>query len=334
MMNGVVIGMLATLAAFQQTDTVIAAGSASKLEVNAPGGTIVVNVWDRDEIRVRAEHSSRTYVDIERGRTTISVEAEARRGPANIVDFLITVPRAFDLELGGMYTDITVEGSDGEVEAQSLQGEVVIRGGRGVVKASSITGRVLIEGSEGRVEAESAAAEIRIRDASGEIYAESAGGDIILEAVRATSVDVGSVGGRVYFDGSLEPSGSYFFGSHGGAVTIVVPEAARASFNLSTVHGSISSNLEGAPTRFERGRRHAFDVGGGGALVEAETFGGRIRLVRAGTEGSGSPARREVNEAMSGALSSAVSGLVSGVVVGVGEDVALPRVGKVNPLRR
>lgn len=323
-MNGVVIGVLALATVFQQTDTVFPAGTASKLSVEAPGGSIVVDVWDREEIRVRAEHSTRTFVEIDRGRTTIELEAEARRGPATIVDFHITVPRDFDLDLEGMYTDITVEGADGEVAAESVQGDVVIVGGRGVVTASSMTGRVLIEGSEGRVEAESAAAEIRVRDAAGEIYAESAGGDIILEDVRATSVDVGSVGGRVYYDGTLDPSGTYFFGSHGGSVTLVVPQGSPASFNLSTVHGSISSNLEGAPTRFERGKRHAFDVGGGGALVEAETFGGRIRIMRKGTEG-GAPARRQVNDgaAWAGGLALAGAEWAESLAVAISGSVTL-----------
>ena len=106
------------------------------------------------------------------------------------------------------------------------------------------------------------------------------------------AVDVGSTGGRVYYDGSFDPNGTYFFGAHGGTLTIVVGEEARASFNLATVHGSITSNLRGEAESFRRGERHEFDVGGGGAIVEAETFGGRIRLLRRGSEGAEAPVRR------------------------------------------
>ena len=129
-------------------------------------------------------------------------------------------------------------------------------------------------------------------DSSGEIYAESAGGSIIMERVRPRAVDVGSTGGRIHYDGSFEPDGTYFFGAHGGTVTIVVGEEARASFNVATVHGSISSNLAGEAVAFERGKRHEFEIGGGGAVVEAETYGGRIRLLRRGTEGTEAPVRR------------------------------------------
>jgi len=282
-MNAIVIGALVALSAVQQTDTVIPLDGATRLEVDAPGGSIVVSTWDRDEIRIQAEHSSRTFVDIDRSRNRIDVEAEARRGPANIVDFRLTVPASLALELDGMYTDITVDGADGEVEAETLQGDVTIRGGRGRVRAGSTTGTILVEGAEGTVEVETAAGDIRVRRSSGEIYGESAGGDIVLEEMAATAVDVGSVGGRVFYSGSFDPSGSYFFGSHGGSVTISVPDGTAASFALASLHGAITSNLEGAPSRLERGERHTFDIGGGGALVEAETFGGRIMVVRQGS---------------------------------------------------
>lgn len=291
-MNGVIVGALMALSLIQQTDTIIPVGDARRVSVESPGGSIVVTTWDRNEVRVQAEHSSRTYVDIDRRGGTIDIEAEARRGPANIVDFRITVPRRMSLDLEGMYTDITVEGADGEVEAQSIQGDITIRGGRGLIKASTVQGRVTVEGGEGRMELESTATEIRIRDAAGEILAESAGGNIIMENVRATSVDVGSVGGRIHYDGTLQPQGTYFFGSHGGSVTLVLPDNTRANMTLSTIHGGISTNFTGAPTRFEPGQRNAFRIGGGGALVEVETFGGRIRVMRKGTEGADAPGPR------------------------------------------
>lgn len=292
-MSTVVIGAMMALALVQQTDTVIPLEGRERLSVDAAGGTVIVGVWDRDEVRIRGEHSSRTYVEVETRRNTIEVESEARRGPANIVDYQITIPRTLALSVDGQFTDITIEGADGEVEAETVQGDITIRGGRGSVQASSANGVITVEGAEGRIEIESAGADIVIRDSAGDLLAESAGGDVIMENVSATSVDAGSVGGRVYFDGTFQPSGTYFFGSHGGSVTIVVPETTAASFNVASVHGSVTSNLTGSPERFERGQRHSFDLNGGGALVEAETFGGRIQLLRKGTEGEPPRPRRE-----------------------------------------
>jgi hypothetical protein len=294
MMNGLVIGALAALTMFQQTDTILDVGGAERLHVETAGGSIEVSVWDEDRIRVQAEHSARTFIEIERRRSgrEIDIEPEARRGPANIVDFRITVPRRMALSLDGQYTDIRVQGADGEVEAETVHGDVEIIGGRGSIRVESSLGAIYVEGAEGTIELESSASDIHVARSTGEIYAESAGGSILLEDVRPRAVDVGSTGGRVHYDGTFEPGGTYFFGSHGGSVTIVVGEDARASFNVATVHGSVMSNLRGEAESFRGGERHEFEVGGGGAIVEAETFGGRIRLLRRGTEGSQSPVRR------------------------------------------
>ena len=59
------------------------------VSVETAGGSIEVSVWDEERIRVVAEHSTRTYLEIDRRRDgrEIDIEPEARRGPANIVDF-------------------------------------------------------------------------------------------------------------------------------------------------------------------------------------------------------------------------------------------------------
>jgi len=59
-----------------------------------------------------------------------------------------------------------------------------------------------------------------------------------------------------------------------------VPDGAGATFNVASVHGSVRSDVAGAPQRFEPGQRTSFSVGNGSALVEVETFGGRIAITR------------------------------------------------------
>jgi hypothetical protein len=316
-MNGVVIGAVMALSMMQQTDTVIPVGDARSVSVEATGGTILVDVWDRDEVRIQGEHSRRTFVEIRRRGGVIDVEPEARRGPANLVDFHITVPATMAVDLEGMYTDITVEGAGGDVSAETLEGDITIRGGRGTVSVSTMTGEVLIEGAEGFIEVESAAHDVRITDSAGEIVGESMGGDFVLENVRATSVDIGSVGGRLYYDGALQPEGTYFFGSHGGSITLVVPEGTSAQFDLSTIHGSIFDNLRGEMQRSEGGRRHTIEVGTGAALVEVETFGGRIMVVWKGTEGDIPEGAREGQHMELESVSDLLHGVTEGVSEGL-----------------
>jgi len=286
-MNGILMGALVALSMAQQTDTTFAVDGATRVDVEAAGGTITVTAWERNEIRVQAAHSMRTRVSIERTRNgRIAIESDADRGPAGIADFTISVPSSLALNLEGMYTDITVEGSNAAVEAETLQGDIIIRGGRGTVSASATTGEVLIEGAEGTIEVETAAGNIRFVNVGGDVVAESAGGDIFFENARAATVDAGTTGGRLQYQGTFQATGRYFFGSHGGSVLLIVPEGTAATFNLATIHGSITTNVNGTTQRLERGRRNSVSVGTGGAVVEVETFGGRIAVMRQGTEGA------------------------------------------------
>lgn len=291
MITGLILGAMVAATTVQQTDTTFAVGSAERLSVETLGGSVEVGVWDQDQVRVQAEHSRRTFIEVDRDGRDIQVESEARRGPANIVDYVITVPRGLDLDVEANYGDVivSIEGSNAAVRIETVRGDVTVMGGRGSVEIDVTSGSVYVEGADGRIDIESSSADIQVVRSSGEIYAETAGGTIVLQDVSPIAVDVGSVGGRVHYSGELLADGMYFFGSHGGSITIVVPEDAAASFGVATVHGSITSNLRGEVEAMRAGERHEFEIGGGGAIVEAETYGGRIRLLRRGSEGSGAP---------------------------------------------
>lgn len=149
--------------------------------METPGGSITVTTWNRQEVRIQATHSSRSFVEIRRRSSTLDVES---------------------------------------------------------------------------------------------------GGALIFENVRSRVVEAGSVGGRIVYDGTLQSGGHYFFGSHGGSITLRVPPGSGAAFHVATIHGSIHTDLPEGPEKFEKGRRHTFRVGDGSATVEAETFGGRISILR------------------------------------------------------
>ena len=285
-MSAAMIGALMALSIVQQTDTVIALDGATSLDIENSGGRISVTTWDRPEIRIQADHSRRAVIEIRRRSSgVISLEAESARGGfASIVDFDLTVPASLNLSFEGWSTDVTVEGSNAEIDVETFEGDITIVGGSGSVTAETMSGEIHIDGADGVIEANSVAQDVRISNSSGEVYVETVGGSIILEGLSATIVEAGSVGGRVSFEGTVVDGGDYFFGSHGGTVSITIPEASNAWVSLASIHGSISSDFSDAPD-LERGARNTFTIGNGGANIEAETFGGRIVLRRRSGDG-------------------------------------------------
>jgi hypothetical protein len=263
-----------------QTDTTIPLQGARILSVEAPGGSIVVRTWERNEVRIQADHSSRSYIEVDRRGDRLDVEAEARMGPATIVDYTITVPPTLNLDLEGMWTRIDVEGSRGEISAETNQGDIRIVGGRGAVRVGAVAGQIHVQGAEGSIEVEAVAGNVRLVDVAGEIAVETVGGYIVFENARARGVEAGTVGGRIVYDGTIEAGGSYFFGSHGGSVTVHIPPGAGAQVSLASIQGSVRADVAGAPARFPRGERTRFQTGNGSATVEVETFGGSIVVTR------------------------------------------------------
>jgi len=273
--------LAAALAVAPQTDTTFTVQPGARLEVRNTGGDITVRTWDRSAVRIEAEHSSRTRVEVESSGTVVRVQARSRSGPANIVDYRITVPASMNLDLSGMYTEIDVQGVQGEVSAQSVMGGITIRGGRGTVSARSVQGEVLVEGAQGQVRAASTSEDVRVVGASGEVYTETVSGDTYLERITSGRVEVGALSGDVYYDGTIQPRGRYSFVTHSGDVVISVPEGTDATISVATLSGDVDASFP-LPSRDDPGRRFAYTLGSGSAQVEMETFSGDVQLRRPG----------------------------------------------------
>lgn len=274
--------LAAALAAAPQTDTTFTVQPGTRLEVRNMGGDITVRTWDRNAVRIEAEHSSRTEVDVESSGSVVRVQARSRRGPANIVDYRITVPASMSLDLSGMAAEIDVQGAQGEVAAQSVQGGVTVRGGRGTVSARSVQGEVRVEGAQGEVRAASTSEDVTVVGASGEVFAETVSGDIYLERITSGRVEAGTVSGDVYYDGGIQPRGRYSFITHSGDVVASVQEGADATISVATLNGEVEASFPLPPRGDDGGRRVSYTLGSGSAQVEMETFSGDVQLRRPG----------------------------------------------------
>src|SRR5947208_17175493 len=127
------LAALAGLALAQQTDTTVPVRAGARLEVNNFGGEIAVKTWRKSAGPIAASHSSRDRITVDASDQLVRVKSESRRGPSQVVDYEITVPAAMALALSGVYTDISVDGSQGEITAETVQGTVKVSGGAGNV---------------------------------------------------------------------------------------------------------------------------------------------------------------------------------------------------------
>src|SRR2546429_177386 len=134
----------------QQPDAPARGRGGPRLEISNYGGEIAVKTWNRDAVRVVADHSSRDRVRVDASDQVVRVKTETgRRGPSQI-DYAVTVPAWMALNLSGVYTDIKVDGAQNEITAETVQGEITGLGGAGNVSLKSVSVAVTLEKARGR----------------------------------------------------------------------------------------------------------------------------------------------------------------------------------------
>ncbi len=275
--------MLLLLALLQQIDSTVPVARGQRLEVNAFAGEVTVGVWNRDAIRVQADPSGSTGIEIDRNATTVSVRTSGRRGPPSDVDLRITAPAWMPLDLSGVNTDLTVTGTRAAISAETVQGDVSARGGEGLVSLRSVQGSVSLAGAKGRLDVHSVNADVAVSASSGEVTAETVNGDVTLDGVEATSLTATSLNGDVAYNGPIRNNGRYALSTHNGDVTVTVAEGTSASVSVSTFNGEFASEFPVTLTETRKGKRFSFTIGSGSAQVTLESFQGTIELVRPGS---------------------------------------------------
>ncbi len=273
---------LLMLSSLQQTDTTLAVPPSARLQLQNQSGSIKVTAWDRNEMRVHAEHGTRDEIQINVRGSVVEIDAQRRRGGPAFVDYEITVPRTMSLELSGQETEISVEGVTGAISAESVEGGVTIRGAGGPVEVHTVEGDIVIDGARGTVKVEGVEGDITLSNVIGDLTVETTDGDVTLENVDAANVDVSTVDGDVSFHGAIKDGGRYGFSAHSGDIVVGMPATVNAAVSVATFDGSFEADpaFKVQVTNVRPGRRFSFTLGSGAARVELESFDGTIRLER------------------------------------------------------
>lgn len=262
-----------------QTDQTVQVKKGARLDVNELGGEIIVRTWDKDAVRIKAQHSRTDTVKIDNLDTVVRVRTGSVRGRPHAVDFEITAPTWMPLTLGGQYADVTVEGAQGDVTVETNHGDINVRGGSGFVSLKTVHGVVVLEGAKGRSEVRSVNEAVRLVGVSGDTYVETNNGRITFEKMAAKNVEASTINDDIIYEGTLDKDGVYRLSTHNGNILLGVPEASNATINVRTFNGGFSTSIQSAKVEeVRKNRRYVVTLGSGSGRVDLESFGGSIRL--------------------------------------------------------
>ncbi|HWP03591.1 MAG TPA: DUF4097 family beta strand repeat-containing protein [Gemmatimonadaceae bacterium] len=267
----------------EKVDTVFAFAADGVVDLTALSGDIVVTGWTRREARVRAW----TEAGRLRWRFTpsrITLETERVRGRSGDTKYDLTVPEGARLVVRTMSGDVSVRTVKGGVDVSSLSGTVRLLDGGGSVDVESMSGDVSVVRCRCDVRAGAVSGKIGIEDVEGSIRAETTSGEIEIADVRSEDLLASTVSGDVSYRGPLAPRGRYEFRAHSGSIELFVPPNSSGRFDIRTYSGSFDTELavtlEAGQSARSRPRAMTFTLGGGDAVVIAETFSGNVVLGR------------------------------------------------------
>lgn len=274
--------LLSLLLAIVQTDQTVQVQKGTRLEVSNFSGEVVIRGWDRDAVRIEAEHSDRDTVDIRTIDQRLVVRGRSRSGNARSLDYTISVPRWMAVRVTGTYSDVTMDGVGGDVTVETNRGDVTVNGGSGFVSLTSVQGQISLTNAKGRIDVSSVNEGIRLSEINGDISAETTNGGIFMERIDSQNVDVYAVNGSLSYEGPIRDKGTYRLTTHNGTIHLVVPEKTNAAISVRTYNGGFRSTFPVKAEDQNTRRRFSLTFGNGSARVELESFNGSIALRRPG----------------------------------------------------
>lgn len=226
-----------------RTDTVLRVSPGITLSLNNLVGDIRVVTWDRDEVRIEAEHDRADQLITELRNSQLRLGVGSRRPSTAEVEWKLTVPAWLPVAISGVESDIELSGLRNMVRAQTLRGDVIVIGCQGPVEVNSTEGEVKVTDVSGSVTAGSINNVVRLVRVVGPVDAQTINGDIQLEKVESVDVEASTVNGKVYYASGYRPRGRYTFSSHNGKVIVPVPKNQNVNVTLSSFQGQIESSM-------------------------------------------------------------------------------------------
>lgn len=228
----------------------------------APGGTITiknvsgdVNIkgYDGSAVEVTAykEGRDRDQVEVENLSTANRVSLRADYAEHCNCDaslrFEVRVPRSVRFNFEKISTasgNLNAENVTGRIEMNTASGDVTLAGVSGEIRASSASGSV------------------KVKEAAGSVSASSASGDVEVELSR------------------VEGEGDMHFSSASGNVNVRLPSSIDATVEMSTVSGSIDTNLpiEVRHNAYGPGSRARGQLGSGSRVLKISSASGDVSL--------------------------------------------------------
>jgi hypothetical protein len=221
------------------------------LDTNTSDEAAARRLFDAFQLSTRSAEPGGVYISSQSPQ-------QRRHGPGLRVQFQITVPQRYNL-------DVETQGGDIAVEAP-LEGEARLTTAGGDVRSSDLTGVARVETAGGNISLGQIGSDLNARTAGGSIHVGAVKGNARLET-SGGDIDTGTVAGTL----RAETAGGDVVVT--GASGQVVARTAGGEIQIGPTDGSVRAETAGGSIRLQssRGRVNAVTAGGSIDLLEVES---------------------------------------------------------------
>ncbi|MDX1554529.1 MAG: DUF4097 family beta strand repeat-containing protein [Xanthomonadales bacterium] len=265
---------------FEETHPLPAGGS---LVIENEFGEIVIEAWDREEVRVSgylSDDVKELEVKESGNGLRIRVDYYDRRS-IDGAELQLVVPATASVEAASVSGDIEAAGLSGKsLELRTVSGDIDAAANVERVSLNSVSGDIEFAGEASRVSAETVSGEIELVGVRGELDLSTVSGDVTVDGGVISRGEVEAVSGDAELELELEDGGRINVSSMSGDIDLYLPNRQEAEFYIQTFSGDIDSAFGRArdTSKHGPGQRLEHQEGNNGATINLNSFSGDVRL--------------------------------------------------------
>lgn len=245
-------------------------------------GSVRVTAWDRDSVALHGvlPKGDKLFMGGSLNGMKLFIEPMNDRNPQPS-RLEVMVPARAKVWVKTATADIDISGLTGELDLYVVSGTIRVAGNPAELNAEAIDGDIRVTGSPGWLRAKSASGDVSLKGTSRDVTMSTVSGAIAVNGGKFERAKFESVTGAITFNADIERAGALDFDTHSGAVDITIPRNSGADFEIASIAGTISNELNfGRPVagRYGRGSDLAMTNGHGGAHVVIRSFKGPVTL--------------------------------------------------------
>lgn len=220
-----------------RTDTNITLDAAATVEIIGRTGNVTVRGSNDRQLRVQRQGDAQ--VEVRGGSRALVIDAAASRG-RGADDLDLSVPRGTTLIVRTQSGDISVRGVGADVEVRTTSGDVIVEDATRV-RIETVAGDVALRDVRDGARVSATSGDVQLITVTGDVEVSATSSTVVLRDVNSRRVDVKVVSGDVRWTGPFAESGRYAFSAHSGDMRFVLPRNARATLDVRTFNGDLST---------------------------------------------------------------------------------------------